>query len=95
MNIIGKVLAGINDMDTKANSCVKTEQGLTAFCSCNIGCGRAKMCLHFFSRTLFLNYIRSFFSQSVNGFKLPHGIAREYDYTCFRFSSIFRLLLIF
>ena len=58
---------------------MKTEQGLSAFFSCNIGLRQGEN-LPPILFSLFLNDLKSIFSRSVNGLKLPHSIARDFDF---------------
>jgi hypothetical protein len=76
--ICGNVLTVIKDMYLKAKSCVKTNAGLSKYFSCNIGVRQGEN-LSPVLFALFLNDLKKFLHERVQGLNLPSSLANEND----------------
>ena len=76
VGIGGKVLQVIKDMYSKAKSCVKTSAGLSRYFSCNIGVRQGEN-LSPVLFSLFLNDLKEYLADKINGLSLPEDLAGE------------------
>ena len=78
--ISGKIIIVIKDMYHKAKSCVKTPNGISSsFFLCNVGVRQGEN-LSPILFSLFLNDLRSYLSEHIDGLLLPWSISKDLDF---------------
>ena len=78
MGVSGNVLNVIKDMYMKAKSCVRTSNGLSRYCSCNIGVRQGENVFPILF-VMFLNDLKAFLGNTVKGLSLPNQLAGDHD----------------